>query len=94
MKAHDIKKEAGKPIRKESIIQKEALRELTLQRISQDIFLTADALSFRWSLSLITLAQWRWKGKGPPFFRKGRKILYPLADIEKAEKEGMQNHTM
>lgn len=29
-----------------------------------------------------TLAQWRWKGGGPPFMRRGRTIIYAITDLD------------
>ena len=28
------------------------------------------------------LANWRWKGEGPPFFKLKRKVLYSREDLE------------
>jgi hypothetical protein len=30
-----------------------------------------------------TLANWRWKRKGPPFTRSGRSVLYAPDDVER-----------
>lgn len=30
-----------------------------------------------------TLANWRWRGEGPPWFKLGRHVRYRLADVEK-----------
>lgn len=32
-----------------------------------------------------TLANWRVKGYGPKYLKFGRKVLYPLAEVEKFE---------
>jgi hypothetical protein len=32
-------------------------------------------------ISVRTLSNWRWSGKGPRFTRVGGRILYPAADV-------------
>jgi hypothetical protein len=48
-----------------------------------DEYLTPGGLSERYKAKLSTkaLANMRSEGKGPPFIKIGRKILYPLADV-------------
>lgn len=50
--------------------------------------LSANELSVRWSVTVKTLRQWRWSGKGPPFFKIGGRALYRLEEIEDFEKAG------
>lgn len=40
-----------------------------------------------------TLANWRVKGYGPKFIKCGRKVLYPLSEIERWEQENMRGNT-
>ena len=47
--------------------------------------LSANELSVRWSVTVKTLRQWRWNGKGPPFFKIGGRALYRLEEIEDFE---------
>ena len=35
----------------------------------------------RLGVTLPTLANWRWKGEGPPFCRVGRRVRYRLVDL-------------
>jgi hypothetical protein len=51
--------------------------------------LTAAQLAERWHCSKGTLACWRCSGdpKGPRFVKLGRKVLYPIAEVEKVEQE-------
>ena len=48
-------------------------------------FLTPDDLATRWSTTPNTLSQWRWNGRGPQFFKLGRRVLYKLQDVERFE---------
>lgn len=52
--------------------------------------LTNKEVAARLRISPFTLAAWRIKGNGPRFIKLGRKILYPLAEVEAFEKA----HTM
>lgn len=79
-------------IPKEAIIQKEALRQLTLEKISEKVYLGPDALAIRWNMAKQTLCQWRWKGKRPHFTKMGRKILYALNEIEECEALGFHKY--
>lgn len=40
-----------------------------------------------------TLANWRVTGFGPKFIKCGKKVLYPLAEIEKWEQENLKANT-
>lgn len=40
-----------------------------------------------------TLANWRSKGEGPKFFKIGKKVRYPLAEVEKWEAARLQRST-
>ena len=47
--------------------------------------LTPEDLSARWNITLATLSQWRWNGRGPRFVKMGKGIRYRLSDIERFE---------
>jgi len=55
--------------------------------MSDDNQLTPKQLAKRWNLSLITLAKWRWNGYPPEFIKTGRKVNYPLHEVEDFEKK-------
>ncbi|MCA8254809.1 DNA-binding protein [Burkholderia sp. AU31624] len=40
-----------------------------------------------------TLAVWRVKGQGPRYIKMGRKVLYPLPEIEAFEREHLRSNT-
>lgn len=46
--------------------------------------LTPDEVVARWSGATKkgTLANWRSQGKGPPWSKRGAKVVYPLAKLE------------
>jgi hypothetical protein len=52
-------------------------------------FLTEDEIAARYRglVSAGTLRNWRAKGRGPPFVKVGRSVLYPLAALEAWEVE-------
>ena len=58
-----------------------------------DTLFTADALAERWKLSPQTLSQWRWSSKGPKYLKMGRRILYPLKEIELFEAKMLRLNT-
>jgi hypothetical protein len=39
----------------------------------------------RWRMHEKTLAQWRWKGKGPAYVKLGRRVFYRREEIERFE---------
>jgi hypothetical protein len=43
--------------------------------------LTIEDLMTRWGVSLHTLAKWRMEGKGPKYFKIGRKVFYPTLEV-------------
>ncbi|MGN7612741.1 helix-turn-helix domain-containing protein [Magnetococcales bacterium HHB-1] len=47
--------------------------------------LNAYQLSQRWNVTQKTLANWRWKKRGPPYIKIEGRILYRLDDIEQFE---------
>lgn len=47
--------------------------------------LTPEILAERWKITLSTLSQWRWNGRGPKYVKIGRQALYRLDDVEQFE---------
>lgn len=58
-------------------------------------FLTPAQVAERWSGAITkqTLAQWRMRAKGPPYFKAGGRVLYALPDVEKWEAEQKRQPT-
>ena len=48
--------------------------------------ITPEQLADRWSTSLSYLANLRSQGKGCPYFKRGRRVMYQLADVKAYEK--------
>lgn len=60
----------------------------------QTSLIEPDELAKRWKITPLTLAQWRWSGKGPRFIRMGRHTFYRPQDIEAyEEKKAKQSMT-
>jgi hypothetical protein len=59
----------------------------------QSSFLTPHDLATRWNTTPNTLSQWRWNGRGPQFFKIGRRVLYKIHDIEIFEDEKCYQNT-
>lgn len=55
--------------------------------------LTPNQLAERLHCRLTTLAMWRVRGTGPRFIKAGRKVLYPLVEVEKWEAENLHKNT-
>jgi hypothetical protein len=55
-------------------------------------FLTDLELADRWHMHRQTLISWRSAGTGPAFVRIGRRVLYPLAEVEQYEKANTITH--
>lgn len=52
---------------------------------SNSMHLTPQEVAVRLRLSTGTLSNWRVRGDGPRFVKMGRKVLYPLVEIEAFE---------
>ena len=61
-------------------------------RMNSSEFLTDLQLADRWQMHRQTLISWRSAGTGPPFVRIGRRVLYPLAEVEQYEKANTITH--
>lgn len=56
--------------------------------------LTPAELAERWGLCIGTLQNWRTAGHGPRFIKPSpKRVLYPVAEIEKWERNHMQRST-
>jgi hypothetical protein len=55
--------------------------------------LTPKELAARWHFSTGTLANWRITGYGPRFLKFGRRVLYPLVEVEAWEAEHLRANT-
>lgn len=62
-------------------------QQTTSPRLSDS--LTIDELVERWKglIKRQTLANWRSKGQGPSYQKIGGRVLYPLTEIERYERE-------
>ena len=47
--------------------------------------LTETELADRWRVSVRTLQNWRWMGRGPRYLKIGARVLYPLEEVEAYE---------
>jgi hypothetical protein len=49
--------------------------------------MTADQLAARWHTSRSYLANLRCQGKGCPYIKRGRRVMYSRKDVERYEKD-------
>lgn len=56
--------------------------------------LTTTDLAIRWQMSSGTLSNWRVAGKGPKYIKVGKKVLYPVDEVERFEKENTKENTL
>lgn len=52
--------------------------------------LTPEELAARWGYALSTLSNFRSAGGGPRYIKFGRKVLYPVAEVEAWERSHLQ----
>lgn len=52
--------------------------------------LSTKELAARWQMSVGHLANWRSSGGGPRYIKFGRRVLYPLAEVEAYERKNLQ----
>jgi predicted site-specific integrase-resolvase len=55
--------------------------------------LTTKETANRLRVRVTTLANWRVRGDGPRFIKMGRKVLYPMAEIEAFEQRQLRAST-
>jgi hypothetical protein len=56
-------------------------------------YMTTAELAARWQMNVVTLANWRVQGKGPMFIKLGRKVLYPMAEVDAWEAKQLRQNT-
>jgi hypothetical protein len=56
--------------------------------MSDAVFITPEKLIERWgnAVTVETLSNWRFRGRGPRYTKVGTKVMYALADIEEYER--------
>ena len=59
----------------------------------QQHYLTANELAERLRTTYATVKYWRLHGKGPNYIRVGKKVVYPIAEVEAWEREQLQLET-
>jgi predicted site-specific integrase-resolvase len=55
--------------------------------------LTPEDLAHRWKVTVVTISQWRWNGKGPRFFKQGRQVFYRPEDVLRYEERKSRKST-
>ena len=55
--------------------------------------ITPTLLAKRWNMTVTTLSQWRWNGRGPVYLKLGHRVMYRLQDIEAYEHKQLRAHT-
>lgn len=55
--------------------------------------LTTKEAAKRLRLNANTLANWRMQGTGPRYIKLGRKVLYPMAELEAFEQRQLRGST-
>ncbi len=60
---------------------------------TKTILLTPEDLAARWNVTLTTLSQWRWNGRGPRFFKMAKGVRYRLSDVEHFEEQNTCQNT-
>lgn len=56
--------------------------------------LTISGLAKRYDMHPVSLSNWRVKGKGPKFIKVGKKIFYPLEEVEAYELNNTKGSTV
>lgn len=62
--------------------------------MTQPMHLTINETADRLRLVKGTLANWRVQGKGPRFLKMGKRVLYPLLEIEAFEQRQLRFNTV
>jgi hypothetical protein len=65
------------------------------EQVQQDdeVHLTTKEVAKRLRLNVVTLANWRVQGKGPMFIKAGRRVLYPIDQLQVWEKGQLRQNT-
>jgi hypothetical protein len=53
-------------------------------------YITEKSLAERWCLTPRTLRHWRYKKKGPPYYKIGGAVRYKLEEVKKYEEEHLR----
>ena len=56
--------------------------------------LDQSGLAERWRVSMRTLEQWRWQGKGPRYLKIGGRVVYRVEDVEAFEAANLHVNTI
>jgi len=67
--------------------------ELAEDKILGSTLMTASDAAKKLHLNIATLANWRVRGDGPKYAKIGRRILYPVDEIEKFIIGSIRSHT-
>ena len=59
----------------------------------QEPLIEPEDLAKRWKITPLTLAQWRWTGRGPRFMKMGHNTFYRAKDVEAFEEQKAQRST-
>ena len=57
---------------------------------THEMHLTTEELAVRLRLAESTLKNWRVSGEGPRYLKFGRKVLYPMSEVEAFEARCLQ----
>lgn len=60
---------------------------------AEKVHLTPRELAARLGLHVVTLANWRVKGRGPKYVKAGKAVRYPLSRVEAWELERTRANT-
>jgi hypothetical protein len=58
-----------------------------------EVHLTTKEVAKRLRLNVVTLANWRVQGKGPMFIKAGRRVLYPIDQLQVWERSQLRQNT-
>lgn len=64
------------------LVREEVRRQLEATHPTSDEFETTEQVAERLGLAVITLEQWRSKGKGPAHVKMGRRVMYERAAVD------------
>lgn len=59
----------------------------------EQMHLTPVEVAQRLRTTIGTLTNWRVRGHGPRFIKLGRKVLYPVAEVEAFERNNLRENT-
>ncbi len=60
------------------------------EKSTRDVFSPKQLAERYDGLTVLTLADWRYKGTGPRFFRAGKRVYYRKVDVDAWEAEGVE----